>query len=94
VKKAGKELLMQSVMEDLSDWHYEPKIVDAPAFEVVTAASPTDWIVFGDKSVSELVSQQLVGAGDKVTTVKYSESYSRSGNTITLRPSAAEGYGA
>ena len=92
VKRAGKELLMASLKEDLSSYCYDVEW-KAAAIEDDTQQSETgSWVVFADTSAAAGVVAHLTGAGNEVVSVRPGTQFSLSGSQATVRPDNGEDY--
>ena len=97
VKKAGRELLAQSLQEDLSDWYYDASWTEAAEPTPDDTASRTgSWLIFADDKenggCAAAVASLLESEGDKCVLVRPGKAFAVSGATATINPSKAEDY--
>ena len=85
VKRAGKELLMNSLKEDLTSWFYN---IDWNAAELTepTGGETGTALLFADAVVAPQLAQKLRAAGETVVLVTPGSSYRASGTAVTMDP--------
>jgi acyl transferase domain-containing protein/D-arabinose 1-dehydrogenase-like Zn-dependent alcohol dehydrogenase/acyl carrier protein len=90
VKRAGKELLMNSLKEDLSGWFYDLLWDSA---ELGTESSDAgSSIVFTDQTTGPQLCTLLKSANEKVITVTAGNTYAVNGSSVVLDPKKAAHY--
>jgi acyl transferase domain-containing protein/thioesterase domain-containing protein/D-arabinose 1-dehydrogenase-like Zn-dependent alcohol dehydrogenase/acyl carrier protein len=91
VKRAGKELLANSLKEDLSHFYYNLDWTEQ-ANEADSADADGSWLVLADSAVAPAISAELAGKGQKVVTVSHGAAFSVSGLNATVRPDVADDF--
>jgi epothilone polyketide synthase D len=97
VKKAGKELLMKSLQDDLTDWFYQYDFVEKTIEDPVEELSEkSSWLVFATSAVGSSVRDLLRANDQSVVTVVHGDAFKLDSDKleITIRPDQKEDYDA
>jgi 3-oxoacyl-(acyl-carrier-protein) synthase/acyl carrier protein len=92
VKKAGRELLMQSVQEDLSDWYYEMQWTEKSVVDDQATSEKGTYLIFAEGTTGTLMAENLASEGNQCVMVSSGSAYRFEDSIVTLQSTERSDY--